>query len=286
MPVFSFDAGSLNFEKEDKLSDIESYLFMLTEQLRYTLSNLDKSNVNSAAAEEFALSISRPIEVRLEDSLGLIRSELEVSAASLLSRIEISEKEFSSLKQTVDSITFEVTNNGTSSVISLERDGVSIKAQAIELTGYVRFQDLSGAGNTAINGSNITTGTIKGVTYYASGLGESFVVTDPNYARSIGGIRYEFVDPDMLYADKMYLYTSSYFDGYSTWYPSIKIESAGNISVEAPAGLIYMKAGEYVTLSCSGALTFYVTHYVNYNPVVTTWEFAGGSLYKNGAAVL
>ncbi len=284
MPVFSVNASL--FEQEDKLSAIESYLFMLTEQLRYTLSNLDRSNINSAAADEFALSISRPIEVMVRDSLNGMKASFELTAASLLSRIEAAEGQYSSIRQTVDSITFEVTNLGSSSVISLAKDGVTVQSQTIALTGFVKFSDLAGIGTTTINGSNITTGTIRGVTYYAAGLGESFIVTDHGYSRAIGGIRYDYVDSDLLYADKMYLYTSSYFDGYSTWYPSVKIESAGNISVEAPGGLIYMKAGQYVTIDCAEKLTVYATHYVNFSPVVTTWEFAGGALYKNGVAVL
>ena len=320
---------------EEKVDQISNYLYMLIEQLRYSMANFGRENFNQNEFESIAKIITEPVYLQLEDENRKISSCLEATAGELTLKIEgISDlvdqtgksitsisagldaistrmstaegnyskllqsvgeisstvgsydQSISKIRQSVESISLEVTNLGGSSVISLARDGVLVQSQTITLTGVVRFEDLMGIGTTAINGSNITTGTIKGVTYYAAGLGESFVVTDHSYSHAVGGIRYDFVDADGLYADKMYLYTSTYFDGYSIWYPSVKIESVGNISVEAPGGLIYMKAGQYVTIDCADKFTVYATHYVNYSPVVTTWEFAGGALYKNGVAVL
>ena len=370
-----------NETTEEKVNQIQNYLYMLVEQLRYSMANVGKENFNETEFDDIVNLITEPVYIQLKSETGEINSSIQATAENLTLRIEgvntnlgktnetvatlqasvngfntkvedLSGK-YTSLQQTVNgfnatvgeingnysSVTQQVNainnkvathdgkfteidtrigniklqvSDGSDGTVSIELIGGGGGSGQIKLTGEVTFEALeergyittgtidsalsdkgyvtksalAGNGTTTINGGNITTGIIKGVTYYAAGVGDSFVVTDYNHNRSIGGIRYEFVDPDMLYADKMYLYTSSYFDGYSTWYPSVKIESAGNISVEAPAGLIYMKAGEYITLSCGGNLTFYVTHYVNYSPVVTTWEFANGFLYKNGAQVL
>lgn len=37
----------------DKVETMQDYLFMLVEQLRYTLHNLDLSNMNKTATDEF-----------------------------------------------------------------------------------------------------------------------------------------------------------------------------------------------------------------------------------------
>lgn len=329
-----------NETTEEKVDQIQNYLYMLVEQLRYSMANVGKENFNETEFDNIVNLITEPVYLQLKNETGDINSYVQATAENLSARItgisdllgetqqttteltaslsgitasvsDLSGK-YTSLQSTVNGLTLTSSDNGDTSTITLSANGAAITSANITLKGEVTFQALqdrgyittgtidtalsgkgyvtesalAGNGTTTINGGNITTGIIKGVTYYAAGVGDSFIVTDYNHNRPIGGIRYDFVDPDLLYADKMYLYTSSYFDGYSTWYPSIKIESAGNISVEASAGLIYMKAGEYITLSCGGNLTFYVTHYVNYSPVVTTWEFANGSLYKNGTKVL
>ena len=38
----------------DKISTIQNYLFMLVEQLRYTLHNLDTANMNLTALEQYS----------------------------------------------------------------------------------------------------------------------------------------------------------------------------------------------------------------------------------------
>lgn len=42
----------------DKVETMQDYLFMLVEQLRYTLHNLDLSNMNKAAADGFVKTIT------------------------------------------------------------------------------------------------------------------------------------------------------------------------------------------------------------------------------------
>lgn len=56
-------------------------------------------------------------------------------------------------------VQIQVQRDGAS-VISLNRDGVEISSDTINITGFVKFSDLEETGATTINGSNITTGKI------------------------------------------------------------------------------------------------------------------------------
>ena len=53
-----------------------------------------------------------------------------------------------------------------------------IQADNIDLTGYVTISDLAGTGTTTINGSNVTTGTIKSQNYVSGTSGTSINLVD------------------------------------------------------------------------------------------------------------
>ena len=65
------------------------------------------------------------------------------------------------IQQTANSISFEVTNGQTSSTFKLKLGEAELSSGSITFTGFVTFSSLSTAGQTTINGSNITTGTIN-----------------------------------------------------------------------------------------------------------------------------
>ena len=56
-------------------------------------------------------------------------------------------------------VEIQVQRDGAS-VISLNRSGVEISSDTINISGFVKFSDLAGTGTSTINGSNITTGKI------------------------------------------------------------------------------------------------------------------------------
>ena len=93
-------------------------------------------------------------------------SSLQQTATALQSRITTLDGSVSSLTQTVNSITLSVSNGESSSTIKLMRDGVVVSRKSICFSGMVTFSDLSTAGQTTINGSNITTGTIDAIDIY------------------------------------------------------------------------------------------------------------------------
>ena len=64
------------------------------------------------------------------------------------------------LEQTVDSITLSAESEGSTSKLVLSANGVELTSANITFTGMVTFADLSTAGKTTVNGSNIATGCL------------------------------------------------------------------------------------------------------------------------------
>ena len=165
----------------DRIKTIYNYLFMLVEQLRYSLGNISEDNFNPASLDKIKSDISEPIYRRIEDSDGNISSltqtassltsrisnnegdisSLTQTCSSLTSRISNAEGDISSISQTVNGISLSVSNESGQSTISLIRNGIAVSSETIVFSGFVRFTDLSTSGSTTINGDNITTGSIK-----------------------------------------------------------------------------------------------------------------------------
>lgn len=220
--------GSLQGEDAAR---IKSYLYQLTEQLRYVLGNLDEENLSAglagkieggglgtevkqelaaitlkAAGQDGALSqlrlslaglgatvqgqdgrISELSQTasslqaavkdeqenasRLSQSVEALQttvqrsdgelSTLRQTAEALQTTVQGQGQSISSLTQTRDSLALEVHNDTDSATITLTGAGVSAQGKTIRFTGEVVFKnDLQTAGRTAINGANITTGSL------------------------------------------------------------------------------------------------------------------------------
>lgn len=353
MPTSLLDAdlkfANIGKKKElpQRVEDMESYLYQLLEQLRYSFGNLDRSNFNDAGFSEIAGIINQPIiaeikgidgqlteitatsaalTTRVEDAEGNITalyqfadeitqkvedaegnittltataqglntrvtdaegsiSTLTQTATSLSSKVSSVEGSVSTLTQTVNSISLGVSNGEESSTIKLYRNGVAVSSQNIQFTGMVKFSDLSGSGTTVINGNNITTGEIRAINFVARGeegqdIHNVFSVEN-SYGDTIGEIGYQWVNADNANGDKLWLRTLEYYKYGGNYYPSIKIESIGRISIEsnnAYSALVYLRSARQMTLDAEQ---------INiYDDVGTEWTFIGGSLLKNGVEVL
>lgn len=229
---------------EENFLQVTNYLYMLLENLRYTLGNLGEDNFNDTELDGIAKMIREPIMVQLKDTEGRVAnlgieaarlsarledaegninafnataagwyariedaegnisnlsatsqllssqissldgtvsniqqtantlttriqtaegdiSSLTQTANSLSSKVSDAEGNLSSLTQTVNGMSLSVSNGNSSSTIKLMRDGVAVSSKTIQFSGMVTFSDLSKAGQTTINGSNITTGMIS-----------------------------------------------------------------------------------------------------------------------------
>lgn len=155
----SFPTFTPEQTNEQKLDVVTNYLYMLLEQLRYTLQNLGAGNFNDTELKDIGLTITQPIYVDLENAAGAI-ADLTLTADQLTSRLEDAEGNISAIEQYAKSITLSVTNGKTSSTIKLLAGGVQIASQIIKMDGLVTFTGLE-EGTTVINGGCIQTGLIN-----------------------------------------------------------------------------------------------------------------------------
>lgn len=130
--------SDLSSDKERR--QILEYLYQLTEQLRYVLSNIDEENLSDGLADTIGNTS--------EQTASLSREIADVSG------------NVSRVKQFADSLTLSVTNGTESSSISLVAGGIVLASQTIKFTGDIIFASDLTDGVTTISGSNIRTGTV------------------------------------------------------------------------------------------------------------------------------
>lgn len=126
-----------NRSTDEKFRMVSDYLYMLREQLQYSMANLGRENFNDSSFDDIAHIINEPVYVRLEDTDGKL----------------------SSLIQTVDGFDLRVENGETSSVIRLMSGRAEISSQVIRMSGLVTFTGLEN-GTTVIDGACIRTGSV------------------------------------------------------------------------------------------------------------------------------
>lgn len=168
--ILSADTQFPNFAGQEspaeQISTIRNYLYMLLEQLRYTLNNLDAGNFNSEGLKEIQDAISQPILKQLSDTDGNL-SELQITAKGLASRVSNNEGNISTLQQTADGISSRVSSaEGNISTLQQTADGLSTRVSDAEGNISALVQ---GADNLTTRVSNAE-GNITTVMQTASGL--------------------------------------------------------------------------------------------------------------------
>ncbi len=92
-----------------ELAEVKNYLYLLLEQLRYTLGNLDRDNFNETGLGEIAEEIREPIRASIADTAGNVAA-LSLTAEALAVRIGTAEGSVSTLTQTAEAISTRVTD--------------------------------------------------------------------------------------------------------------------------------------------------------------------------------
>lgn len=131
MPT-SFLSADTNFPRltadqpvEERLGKIQNYLYMLLEELRYTLSNLGEENFNEQTLAELGETITGPLSNTVSDLAGNV-STLEQTAESLTSRVSDAEGNITSLQQTSTSITARLNDvDGNNTTIEAFATGIT-----------------------------------------------------------------------------------------------------------------------------------------------------------------
>ena len=94
---------------EEKVTTIQDYMFMLVEQLRYTLHNLDLSNMNAAAVNQWEETITEPLYVRIEGTEGQI-TQLAITQDGMAGQISDAEGNITALQATAQGLDTRITS--------------------------------------------------------------------------------------------------------------------------------------------------------------------------------
>lgn len=234
-------------DTQEQINGVYDYLFVLLEQLRYTLFNLDGSNINQNALSEFIKNISEPIYARIEDTDKNV-NELSITAKGLAGRISDAEGNITQLGVTaqglqasVSSLDGSVTNltadvNGLRATVSGKIDDTAAQTLIDQNLNQITLAATSGSNGTVFalnkNGVQIaSTGTVdlhvKAVnidgTLTAGALRGNTIALIDNNDNTIGGF---------TLADT----TTNIGLGMTTTWGGIKIQPAGNIFLQAGTG--------------------------------------------------
>lgn len=168
--ILSADTQFPNFAGQEspaeQIRTIRNYLYMLLEQLRYTLNNLDAGNFNSEGLKEIQDAISQPILKQLSDTDGNL-AELQVTAAGLASRVSSNEGDISQLEQTAQGLSSRVGNaEGNISSLQQTANGLSSRVSSAEGNISSLQQTANGLSSRVSNAE----GSISSLSQTASGL--------------------------------------------------------------------------------------------------------------------
>ena len=168
--ILSADTQFPNFAGQEspaeQIRTIRNYLYMLLEQLRYTLNNLDAGNFNTEGLKEIQDAISQPILKQLSDTDGNL-AELQVTAAGLASRVSSNEGDISQLEQTAQGLSSRVGNaEGNISSLQQTANGLSSRVSSAEGNISTLQQTSNGLSSRVSNAE----GSISSLSQTASGL--------------------------------------------------------------------------------------------------------------------
>ena len=82
---------------EEKLSQLQNYLYMLVEQMRYTMQNLDTTNLNQTALNVWEEAITKPLYLLLEGE-GERLTQLSVTADGLTAMVQSQQQQVQEVK--------------------------------------------------------------------------------------------------------------------------------------------------------------------------------------------
>lgn len=155
----------------------------------YVSKQVSQFNHDLAETRSLIAKTSEEILLQVSNELDKMSSSIDIQLNSINLRVQETEDNISSISMSVDSInlkvegydedfeelgtqiseislkmdslTLSVSNDKTSSTLKLMAGSTQLSSAEITFTGFVTFSALSGAGQTQINGANITTGKIS-----------------------------------------------------------------------------------------------------------------------------
>ena len=117
---------------EENFNQVVNYLYMLLENLRYTLGNLGEDNFNDAELDSIGKLITEPVWARIADDEGNIHT-LNVTAQNLLSQVSDLDGNLSALQQTAETLSSRITTaDGNISALTQTANSLSSKISDAE----------------------------------------------------------------------------------------------------------------------------------------------------------
>lgn len=251
----------------EKIETMQDYLFMLVEQLRYTLHNLDLSNMNKTAADEFVKQITDPIYGEIKDAEGNI-TQVALVAEGLAARIGDAEGNITQLQATAQGLSASISNlNGSVTNLTADVNGIRTTVSTkIDATQAQSIFDQSATGFTlgATSGEN---GTIfklnyNGVQVASTGSIDLCVDAVNIYGTlTAGALRGGSVsllagDTPVGSMDLAYTGSGQVGVGLTATYGGMKMHAAGNIFLESELGPFALigkdDASDYPVVSLGG----------------------------------
>nr|DAH26562.1 MAG TPA: hypothetical protein [Caudoviricetes sp.] len=176
---------------QEQINGVYDYLFVLLEQLRYTLFNLDESNLNQNALSEFIKNISEPIYAKIEDTDKNV-NDLSITAKGLAARISDAEGDITEISATVDGLQTSVSGkiDGQQAQSLINQSLGSITLSAVSGSSGTVFQIskdgavLASTGNVDIHVKSVN---IDGTLTAGAVRGDTVAIMD-GYGNTVGGI--------------------------------------------------------------------------------------------------
>lgn len=146
-------------DTQEQINGVYDYLFVLLEQLRYTLFNLDGSNINQNALSEFIKNISEPIYAKIADTDENV-NEISITAKGLDARLSDAEGNITQLDTTAKGLQVSVSNldgavtniktdvNGLRATVSGKIDGSDAQTLIDQNLHKITLEATSGSSGT------------------------------------------------------------------------------------------------------------------------------------------
>ncbi len=151
---------------EQKLDVVTNYLYMLVEQLRYTLQNLGMGNFNGAELTEMGLMISDPIHIALESLEGNI-VQLDITTAGISGHLEDVAKNVNDLSITAAGLSGRL-SNAEGDITSLQATASGLRADLTDAEGNITaLQATAGSLSSRITSAE---GDISAIDQYARSI--------------------------------------------------------------------------------------------------------------------
>ena len=254
-------------DTQEQINGVYDYLFVLLEQLRYTLFNLDGSNINQNALSEFIENISEPIYAKIEDTDKNV-NELSITAKGLAGRIGDAEGNITQLQATatglqasISSLDGSVTKltadvNGLRTTVSGKIDGTAAQTLIDQNLNQITLAATSGSNGTvfALNKNGVQIASTGSIDLHVKAVNIDGTLTAG--ALRGGSVSLLAGETSVGSMELAYTGTGQVGVGLTATYGGMKMHAAGNIFLESALGPFALigkdDASDYPVVSLGG----------------------------------